>query len=205
MASTDVALARIAPGATYGRITWAASGLPVIGARVQVWDSDPGDTDDLMATVYTNSNGDYRARYRGGHWDPAPHWWTIWRPDIYIKVSVFHNGRWITGRSWVRSNHKLRYNLRIDLRLKIPQPKPPRQKAQIVTLHNRTRLIGNVFVNGVLSRFKINPCDGRGFVDVPRRGTTYVEVWGRDGLYNYLLFRRTLTGPGYFTFGRGCR
>ena len=66
------------------------NGRGVGGVRVTAFDADPG-ADDLMGRVYTNSRGYYEIHYRGGHWDPCPHRWTCWRPDIYVTVS---------GRDW---------------------------------------------------------------------------------------------------------
>lgn len=62
-------------------------GRGVASVRVTAFDSDPG-TDDLMGRVYTDRNGYYEIHYRGGHWDPCPHRWTCWRPDIYVTVSA---------------------------------------------------------------------------------------------------------------------
>ena len=62
-------------------------GRPVSGVRVTAFDSDPDD-DDQMGRVFTDSRGYYEIHYRGGHWDPCPHQWTCWRPDIYVTVSA---------------------------------------------------------------------------------------------------------------------
>ena len=63
---------------------------PVSGVRVTAFHSD-ADDDDRMGRVLTNSNGYYEIHYDGGHWDPCPHSWNCWRPDIYVAVS---------GRKW---------------------------------------------------------------------------------------------------------
>ena len=110
-----------------------SSGRPVAGVRVTAFDADPG-RDDLMGRVYTDGNGYYEIHYRGGHWDPCPHRWTCWRPDIYVTVSARkwkvsgdrYDGKplcnnvtygWrreTTSRKW--NNWRLRRSRRVDLR-----------------------------------------------------------------------------------------
>jgi hypothetical protein len=103
---------------------------PAAGVRVKAFDNDTWpNPDDLMGITMTNSNGYYEIHYAGGHWDSAPHWWTIWRPDIFIRVSAPVNGRcedgeWEADRNWIHlrdssttSNHPHRNNLRKDLKL----------------------------------------------------------------------------------------
>jgi len=89
-----------------GKIT-DKNGNPIRNARVRAYDSDFGSSDDLMKTVYTDNNGRYTLTFEGKHWDPAPHWWTIWCPDIYIWVSIRVNGRcddgeWNSSANWKR-------------------------------------------------------------------------------------------------------
>ncbi|MBN1570578.1 MAG: hypothetical protein JXA73_22230 [Acidobacteria bacterium] len=97
----------------YGRIT-DPSGKGVANLLVRAWDSDEG-SDDFMGDAYTNSNGDYSIRYRDGHWDPAPHGITKWRPDIYITVMVRVGNDWVrTAKSKIHSDHPLRDDLRIN-------------------------------------------------------------------------------------------
>ncbi len=109
-----------------GRIT-DKNGNPVQNARVRAYDNDWPDSDDLMGTAYTDGNGNYTIHYEGGHWDPAPHSITIWRPDIFIKVAVRVSGRcddgeWNAGANWERigesreyPNHRLSQDLTINL------------------------------------------------------------------------------------------
>lgn len=98
--------------------------------RVKALDNDPWpNPDDFMGVDETDSNGYYEIHYEGGHWDSAPHSWTIWRPDIFIRVSAPVNGwcddgDWEPGRDWlhlqdsgVTSNHPHRYDLTKNLKL----------------------------------------------------------------------------------------
>lgn len=116
------------PRTVYGYIT-DKNGNPAANVRVKALDSDLLSPDDLMGTAMTDSNGYYEIHYEGGHWDSAPHWWTIWRPDIFIRVSAPVNGRcddgeWKPDKNWihlrdsgVKSNHPHRNNLRRNLQL----------------------------------------------------------------------------------------
>jgi hypothetical protein len=105
-----------------GTISDANSGNPVAGAFVVLYDSDPG-ADDLMGSTYTDSNGQYAIQYAGGHWDPAPHRYTIWRPDIYIKVYVWTQGGWVrVGESRTYDNQRLRDDRTINLSVNVPNP-----------------------------------------------------------------------------------
>lgn len=106
----------------YGKIT-DQHGQPVKGLKVEAWDSDWPDDDDRMGLTYTNSDGDYRFSYRGGHWDTAPHNITTWRPDIYVTVSIKNRaGRWTKlNQSKIYKNHKLKKDLRVDLQVQIAQ------------------------------------------------------------------------------------
>lgn len=113
----------------YGYIT-DKHGNPAANVRVKAFDNDwwP-NPDDLMGIAMTDANGYYEIHYEGGHWDSAPHWWTIWRPDIFIRVSVRVNGwcfggDWESDQNWIHladsgetSNHPHRNNLRKDLQL----------------------------------------------------------------------------------------
>src|SRR6266481_2318508 len=56
------------------------NGNPAPGLRVKALDYDWSSSDDEMGTATTDANGYYEIHYAGGHWDPAPHWWTAWRP-----------------------------------------------------------------------------------------------------------------------------
>lgn len=105
------------------------NGNPAANVRVKALDDDWPDSDDLMGTAMTNSNGYYEIHYEGGHWDTAPHWWTIWRPDIFIRVSApvngwCDNGDWNPDKNWIHrrdsgvtSNHPHRNNLTKNLQL----------------------------------------------------------------------------------------
>ena len=116
------------PRTVYGYIT-NKNGHPAPGLRVRAFDHDLLSPDDLMGTDMTDGNGYYEIHYESGHWDSAPHAWTIWRPDIYIKVSAPVNGRcddgtWRPEKNWialshsgVKNNHPHRHNLRRDLQL----------------------------------------------------------------------------------------
>lgn len=102
-----------------GRITYEIDGSPVEGARIRAWDSDFANPDDFMGRAYTDANGNYVINYAGGHWDPAPHRITTWRPDIYIHVAIQSNNRWIRVRtSDTHSNQRLRRDLTINLAIR---------------------------------------------------------------------------------------
>lgn len=106
------------------------NGDAAANVRVKAIDDDPWpNPDDLMGQDMTAANGSYAIHYAGGHWDSAPHWWTIWRPDIFIRVSAPVNG-WCEDGKWndnknfihlqdsgVTSNHKLRNDLTKNLAL----------------------------------------------------------------------------------------
>jgi hypothetical protein len=109
---------------------------PAGNVRVKAFDQDPLDADDYMGFAMTDSNGRYSIGYAGGHWDPSPsHAWTIWRPDIYIRVSAPVNG-WCTDKQWnddkrwihlkdsgVTSDHPHRSDLTKNLRVEgLPLP-----------------------------------------------------------------------------------
>jgi hypothetical protein len=100
-----------------GRIT-DANGNPLQGARIRVWDKDPGPYDDQMGEVITDQNGRYTLRYRDGHWDPFPHRITRWRPDIYITVLVPYRGELVRlYMSGTREDWKLRDDLTINVQI----------------------------------------------------------------------------------------
>jgi hypothetical protein len=107
----------------FGRITSTVDGSTVEDALVEAWDSDIGG-DDFMGCDVTSNDGRYSICYAGGHWDPAPHRVTTWRPDIYVRVYLKNSvGSWIrVGTSSTHSNHKLRNDLRIDLVVTPPNP-----------------------------------------------------------------------------------
>ena len=66
-------------------------------------------SDDFMGMAKTSSSGHFRIAYRGGHWDPAPHRNTVWRPDIYVKIFKTSGNKLIFLRkSGKKNNHKLR-------------------------------------------------------------------------------------------------
>ena len=104
----------------HGRVT-DQSGHPVKNIKIEAWDYDWPDDDDRMGVVYTDAKGKYELHYRGGHWDPAPHRITTWRPDIYVTANMKNNnGNWMrVAKSRVYKNHKLRKDLKIDLKIKI--------------------------------------------------------------------------------------
>jgi hypothetical protein len=90
-----------APGITYAVTLRTVYGYvrdhaaqPIAGVRVQAFDADDLDDDDFMGDAITNAAGYFEIHYDGGHWDPCPHEWVCWRPDIYVAVS---------SRQWV--NH----------------------------------------------------------------------------------------------------
>jgi hypothetical protein len=107
----------------FGRIS-NQSGAGVGGLRVQAWDDDWPDDNDFMGEAITDPNGDYSISYDDGHWDPAPHSITTWRPDIFIAVQApTATGAWAhLEKSSVHKNHKLRDDLRIDLHVRIVPP-----------------------------------------------------------------------------------
>lgn len=119
----------LAKGVVKGRIT-DKNGRPASGVRVKVMDDDDPSAEE-MASGFTDTNGNYQLRYEGKHWDASPsHAWTIWRPDIFIRVSAAvkgwcDDGEWDSTRRWlhlgdsgVTSNHPLRDDLTKNLRLR---------------------------------------------------------------------------------------
>lgn len=105
-------------------------GAPAVGVRVRAYDSDWPTDDDLMNEATTNNDGYYEIHYPGKHYDDAPHWYTVWRPDIYIRVSTRVNGRcddgeWKPEKNWMRlkpdssvtEDHPHRKNLVKNLKL----------------------------------------------------------------------------------------
>ena len=79
-----------------GTITWAGGG-PVVGAAVWAYDSNELEVgginlsptgNRLMGEAVTDSTGSYLLTYAEGHWDPALHSVTTWRPDIFIDVDL---------------------------------------------------------------------------------------------------------------------
>lgn len=90
--------------------------VAVPGALIKAWDEDTVDPDDYMGEATTNGAGAYSIGYAGGHWDTAPHAWTVWRPDIYVTASVkAANGQWVRiGRSATKSDHKLAQDLTVN-------------------------------------------------------------------------------------------
>lgn len=106
-----------------GTITDASTGNPISGALVYAWDSDSTSGDDFMGCGCTNNNGQYAIQYASGHWDPAPHSWTYWRPDIYIVVYIMTQGGWVkVGKSGVRDNRPHRFDTTINLSVNVPNP-----------------------------------------------------------------------------------
>lgn len=81
--------------------------------------------DDFMGSDITDSNGDYSINYAGGHWDPAPHGGTVWRPDIYIVAEVYRDGRWKkVFQSGVQGDVRHSEGVRIDGEAFIAPPQP---------------------------------------------------------------------------------
>jgi len=106
------------------------NGNPAANVRVKAFDDDAWpNPDDLMGQTMTDSAGYYEIHYEGKHWDTAAHWWTIWRPDIFIRVSArvegwCDGGQWEASQNWVHlkdsgvnENHRLRDDLTINLTL----------------------------------------------------------------------------------------
>lgn len=116
----------------HGRIA-DQDGRPIGNAKIEAWDSDWPDEDDRMGVVYTEADGSYELQYGGGHWDPAPHNITTWRPDIYVTASLQNNnGEWVkSAKSKIYEDHKLAQDLKIDLTIPISQVIAKRTMFQI--------------------------------------------------------------------------
>jgi len=68
-------------------------------------------SDDFMGTTQTDSRGNFKIAYRGGHWDKALNK-TAWRPDIYVRIFKTVNNKLINiGNSPKANDHKLRTRL----------------------------------------------------------------------------------------------
>ena len=102
----------------YGKVA-DQNGAPLQGLRVQAWDDDWPDGNDFMGEAITDGNGNYSISYEGGHWDPAPHQITTWRPDIFIAVQdSTTSGEWAhLAKSQTYENHKMADDLRIDIQV----------------------------------------------------------------------------------------
>jgi hypothetical protein len=61
--------------------------MPMRGAKVQLMDSDVDD-DDTIATIHTDSNGNFTLEGFGGDSGGA----SVRKPDIYLKIWMLHNG-----------------------------------------------------------------------------------------------------------------
>lgn len=117
---------RLARGKTYGKIMdQNNNGLK--GFKVELWDYDYPDADDRMGVTYTDANGNYEFRYPGG-WDFRVPGSRSFRPDIYITVSIKNSmGRWCQlKKSRTYTNHKLRNNRKIDLKINIAKKQQKR-------------------------------------------------------------------------------
>src|SRR4051812_43317998 len=97
---------------------------PLSGWRVQAWDDDWPSADDFMGDAITDANGNYTINYDGGHWDPAPHNITTWRPDIYVVAQARnHVGGWSSvDKSGVSKDHRLDDDLRKNMQLSVGRP-----------------------------------------------------------------------------------
>jgi hypothetical protein len=106
-----------------GTISNGATGQPISGVLVEAWDSDIGN-DDFMGNAITDGSGRYAIQYAGGHWDPAPHNVTTWRPDIFIRAWMSTpRGIWVkVGESRVFDDQKLRDDRTINLSVTPPPP-----------------------------------------------------------------------------------
>ncbi|MDR8389520.1 hypothetical protein NC796_00130 [Aliifodinibius sp. S!AR15-10] len=123
-----------------GRILSTDNMQPLEGYRVEAYDHDEFDSDDYMGSDISNQNGDYSINYRGGHWDPAPHEWTWWRPDIYVRIlaPVEAPGGWIkVWQSGIRGNWRLRNDLRINA-VVTPPSELARSVSGVITWSNST-------------------------------------------------------------------
>ncbi|MCA9892550.1 MAG: hypothetical protein KC615_06175 [Anaerolineae bacterium] len=131
----------------FGIVRRESNGQPVSSARVRAWDSDSTSGDDFMGENTTDSNGNYKINYHGGHWDPAPHWHTIWRPDIYITVEELVDNRWIrVFKSTVHEDQRHNTDLRLDAYIRDPNP-------MVRTIYGTVRLAGtNQPIEGAIVR-----------------------------------------------------
>lgn len=104
-----------------------SDGRPAVGYRVKAWDDDTGSDDDELGRDTTNASGRYKIRYEDKGWDgPATDVTTSWRPDVYVTVEKKKSGGgWHrVGQSGVHSDHKLRDDIEIDLKV-VPEGQCP--------------------------------------------------------------------------------
>jgi hypothetical protein len=92
------------------------NGTPARNLTVRAMDQDGLDKNDFMGETMTDNDGRYKIRYRSGHWDPAPHSITTWRPDIYIVAFIEARDRLLSRcfRSNVHEDWKLRDKLTVN-------------------------------------------------------------------------------------------
>jgi hypothetical protein len=108
-----------------GKVMSTTKPGPLKGYKVEAYDHDDFDDDDFMGRAITNSEGDFSITYKGGHWDPAPHEWTWWRPDIYIQIfaPIDAPGDWIrVYQSKTFGDWPLRNDLYIPVFVTPPSP-----------------------------------------------------------------------------------
>src|SRR3989338_2607004 len=92
------------------------NGRPLQGYRMRAYDEDWIDDNDHIGDALTNANGYYLINYHGGHWDPAPHNITTWRPDIFVVAEAKNQfDQWSrVGRSSTHHDHRLRNGLTVN-------------------------------------------------------------------------------------------
>lgn len=108
----------------HGTVRDKNSNKGVKGLRVEAWDDDYPDSDDLVGSAITNTRGNYSISYLKGYWDTYISRRVItWRPDIYVRVFVENAaGQWVPlARSSVHPDHDPAIDLRIDLDIEIQE------------------------------------------------------------------------------------
>ena len=108
----------------YGLIHVQTQTHPKPRFRIQAWDDDWPDGDDLLGQDLTNEAGEYAIHCIGKIYDDNIPGLKSSFPDIYVTVDIKNKrGNWVRlGRSQVHSNYDLTVDLRIDLDVVIEPP-----------------------------------------------------------------------------------
>ncbi len=112
----------------YGRVTYAATGVPAAGVRVEAMDSDLF-VDDVLGETTTDEDGAYRIEYR------PEEFITVYEraPDIYLRV--FRDGTLVTTtEDSVVRNAGAKQEIHVELPGSGPEDRPPVEDGPTVTV-----------------------------------------------------------------------
>lgn len=108
----------------FGTVSDSASGNPVKGMRIQIWDRDWRDGDDFMGKTFTQTDGSYEISFAPGQWADEFGIFKSGLPDIYVTVENRNaKGRWVRiAESEVFNNQDMSRDLQIDLQVDLGPP-----------------------------------------------------------------------------------